>query len=705
MNIGNNINQMTLAQEPFNLRSIQQNFQISFGIAPDVDQVTPTIAMACAQEIQNTLQSRHPLRIYMFNFLSVDGYLNNEFQSIVRTTVLRLVLALRNGEFQTLQQAVPAVIPACMKFAASYLASQEPAMIDYLDTETINRVVPANAQLWLDICAMCDGTIPFQPLNAYVNHQNTTAIAGAIGRGQALNANHGTARTLGGGVLGGDMSTSGAFATGVRNARGGNEGNTVNPGSVTSNRFQKKLQELKGALPGAMQTAMNEAANNTTPRRSVDMLFGTRQQQAKAPATQQQTVAEEVLEEVFEHTNPVVVVESSPAPTATPAFVYTGDDGVDYGVMEEVSGINENMWRGSAAQRFHPAWCRRTHYIRYFRLQNNKLLAVPTKYSDEELEIAMNYDAHAVDPRMGKPDPRIAPTPVKEPAKVLYAEAKNISINVVRAENWAFEQTVEAAMQSTLLDAESTMTHNDALSKNHLVNTPVVYPDVVSAHKDLETIGKISAATTFVEAASLLNELTSDVARETLNQWLTKRLNRALSAEMGVTSIMFTNFLEDAGNVLPDLRQDAASDTSEVTELMVDTLAAMQNHLIKTTVNAFSAASDEMQDYVASLFIGTEEQVEALAGRTLFLQRGVTVTWVKFTAEEMSIGVPTNGSAVVAESVYASLHAIIKAVLKDGADDTSGNYENILMTRDGKKFGIQVNAMAKQTMLISRYNG
>lgn len=699
---------MTLAQEPFNLRSIQQNFQIQFGIAPDVDQVTPTIAMACAQEIQNTLQSRHPLRIYMFNFLSVDGYLNNEFQGIVRSTVLRLVLALRNGEFPNLQQAVPAVIPACMKFAASYLASQEPAMIDYLDAETISRVVPANAQLWLDICAMGEGTIPFQPLNAYANQQNNTAIASAIGRGQSLNANHGAARTLGGGVLGGDMGTSGAFATGVRNARGGNEGNTVNPGSVTSNRFQKKLQELKGALPGAIQTAMNEAANAQTTggtRRSVDMLLGRRPQAQPVQATQHQTVAEEVLEEVFEHTNPVVVVESAPAPTATPAFIYVGDDGIDYGVIEEVAGINENMWRGSAAQRFHPAWCRRTHYIRYFRLQNNKLLAVPTKYSDEELEIAMNYGAHAVDPRLGKPDPRIAPAPVAEQAKVLYAEAKNISINVVRADNWAFEQTIESAMQSTLLDAESTMTHNDALSKNHLVNTPVVYPDVVSAHKDLETIGKISASTTFVEAAALLGELSSDVARDTLNQWLTKRLNRAISAEMGVTSIMFTNFIEDAGNVLPDLRQDATSDTSEVTELMVDTLAAMQGHLIRTTVTALSAASDEMQNYVGNLFIGTEEQVEALASRTLFLQRGVTVTWVKFTSEEMSIGVPTNGSAVVAESVYASLHAIIKAVLKDAADDTVNNYENIVMTRDGKKFGIQVNAIAKQTMLISRYNG
>ena len=176
MNIGNNINVLQPVQEPLNLRAIQQNFYFSFNWGGDIDNATPPVAIAVAQEIQNTLSSGHPLRVYMFNFLSADAYTNPEFREIVRVIMGRIVLGVRNQEFPNLQTAMQTVIPAGVKFAASYLASQEAAMVDYLDNETISRVVPINAQMWLDMTGMVDGTTPYQPLSNF-QQMNTNSVS------------------------------------------------------------------------------------------------------------------------------------------------------------------------------------------------------------------------------------------------------------------------------------------------------------------------------------------------------------------------------------------------------------------------------------------------------------------------------------------------------------------------------------------------
>lgn len=699
MNIGNNINVLQPVQEPLNLRAIQQNFYFSFNWGGDIDNATPPVAIAVAQEIQNTLSSGHPLRVYMFNFLSADAYTNPEFREIVRVIMGRIVLGVRNQEFPNLQTAMQTVIPAGVKFAASYLASQEAAMVDYLDNETISRVVPINAQMWLDMTGMVDGTTPYQPLSNFQQMNTNSAIGNLIGRGTQMGASDGFGATAG--------ETSGAFSTAVRSSQGGTEGNTVNPGGRV-NRFRRQLQEKQSAMAGALQTAMVDAAakqeqggNVPAWQRAAGSRLAGRGIPQQQPA--QTTVAAQAVEAAVAEAE---VNQPAPAPAPAPAeapvqqpkqalFAMRGDDGKDHRVMEEIlTGMNENVWKGNPAQRFHPAWCRRTHFIRYFRLENNWIVAVPTKYTEEQLAIAMNYDAHEIDPRLGKPAQNVPAKPPKEEAKVLYANKDQIRFVVKRLDNWSMQESVDTAIQSAVLDAECVASDADAVIKNAAVNTPLIYEDVLGAMKDLEVIEKISKSQTFKEAAELISTLGNPVARETINKWMTVRVNRMVACELGVP-VSFTNFEEDGKNILVDLADDLGAN--------IDALAGRQHSIISGVVTGVLAANENMSDYVENLFTGTPEERLALAERTIFLTRDVSVTWVKFNSTEMSVGIPNFGSGIVAETLYPALHGIMAASLKEKAPGAAAYFENILITRDNKRFRIHESLLGGSAMMISNY--
>lgn len=694
MNIGNTQNVLLPAQEPLNLRAIQNNFYFNFNWGPEIDNVTPTLAMAVASEIQNTLSSGHPLRVYMFNFLSADAYANPEFRDIVRVILGRAVMGVRQQEFGNFQQAVQTLVPAGVKFAASYLASQEPAMADYLDNETINRIVPINAQMWVDMTGMVEGTTPFQPLSNFQQPNSNSAIGNLIGRGTQMGET----------VLGSHLGeVSGAFSTSVRNAQGGTEGNTVNPGGRV-NRFRQQLQQKQAAMAGSLQTAMVDAAarqeQQQQPRSGTAAILGPRtanrgfaQIQKSAEATAAQPELETAIAEAQ-------VQQPAPAPAPAPVerkplFMYPCDDGKERAVIEEVVGdYNENSWKSSPAQRFHPAWCRRTHFVRYFRLANKWVVAIPTKYTPEQLAIAMDYDAHEIDPRMGKPAPTAIAKPPREEAKVLYAEKNEIRFVIKRLDNWSLQESVETAIQSAVLDAECVGQDSDAVIKNSAVNTPVVYENTLEAMKDLEVIEKISNSHSFEEAAKLIGQIANPFARDTINKWMTARINRMVSCELGVP-VSFTNFEEDGENIIKELTNDLGSN--------IEALIARQHQIINGTVSAVLGANDSMFDYVENLFTGTNEERAALAERTIFLTRDVSVTWVKFNSTELSIGQPAFGSAVVAETLFPALHGILAATLKEKASGAGYYFDNILISRDGKKFRIHSSLLGGSAMMISNY--
>jgi hypothetical protein len=566
-------------------------------------------------------------------------------------------------------------------------------MADYLDNETISRVVPINAQMWVDLTGMVDGTTPYQPLSNFQQQNTNSAIGNLIGRGTQMGANDGFGSTAG--------ETSGAFSTAVRNSQGGTEGNTVNPGGRV-NRFRRQLQEKQQAMAGSLQTAMVDAASKQEQGGNVpawQRAAGSRVAGRGIPQQATQTTQPSVAEQAVE----AAVAEAQvtqPAPAPAPAqrqalFAMTGDDGKDYKVMEEITtGMDENTWKGSPAQRFHPAWCRRTHFIRYFRLENNWPVAIPTKYTEDQLAIAMNYDAHEIDPRLGKPAQTVPVKPPKEEAKILYATKDQIRFVVKRLDNWSMQESVDTAIQSTVLDAECVAKDCDAVIKNAAVNTPLVYEDVLSAMKDLEVIEKINKSQTFKEAAELIGTLGNPVARESINKWMTVRVNRMVACELGVP-VSFTNFEEDGKNIISELTQDLGSN--------IDALAARQHSIISGVVTGVLAANETMNDYVENLFTGTNEERVALAERTIFLTRDVSVTWVKFNSTEMSVGIPNFGSGVVAESLYPALHGIMAASLKEKAPGADFYFDNILITRDNKKFRIHESLLGGSAMMISNY--
>lgn len=690
------------AIQPFDLQQLAPQFaDWNFQIGQPYDQYTPQIAIMTVKEIQGWAMKGHPIRVAFFNYMSENYFNNPSFQDLVYAIIMRVGYGITNQEWRSYDQAVQTVIQRAVKACASSLAAGDP---DFMAQFPANdqAAIRENAGLWEYLMALAQGQVGFIPFAQMGNNglsNVNTSTQSAIADARNLRGN-----------------TAGAFV------EAGYE--TVVPSMHNNNggqgggRYAQRSEKIYGKLEGSMQTAMGESgltgggmvggsngSGNNEPYQSRMKRPGVTGGKSGVtssgmhPKFSTAAAAAKFDSDVTDFSKPLdndVVAAPTPAPTPAlttkPLFVVQiGNETVEI-IRELKEGFK--AWKPSRLQRFHPAWCTRTHYPIYFETNTGHTLAVLQTLNDAQKEIAMNYDAHAIDPTKGQPEPTVPVKPVRPEAKALYAEADQVKINITISDVFQMEEDVTGAIRSARLAAEMADQVPDALVKKSVVNAPMIYSDAEEAAEDLTVIKAIAGAKDFAEAASYLPNVRNEMARRTIDRTLVKAINRAIECRMGI-GIRIGSFEEDGPAICDFLEKKEGA-------LVGEKLRAEQTAILQTNVRILPAYDESIRGYADATLSreGEETLTEDMAKRVLFLQHNVCAVWVNFTDNEMAIGIPPKGATNIEPKSLGALYNIAKTVYSDGAGNMCS--EEYLVTKDSVAYSLHRGLINRDAYLLSQ---
>lgn len=682
------------AIEVIDVNLIAQNFASwNFGFGEPYDRNTPQICIMAINEIQNqALRTKHPIRVGFFNIVSDNFFVNKLFEELIFVIINRVGYGVANQEWRSLDAAVVQTIQRTVKACASAMAGEDP---DFMATmkEEDQRAVRENSEIWNYLTALAAGQVQFVPFDQMTMANGLTGVSGSTQ--SALEASRSLPAQGGGGF--------------VENYNSITSSQYNNNGGQNTGRYGRRAEIMHGKLEGSLQSALKDsgAANKqTAPYQSRFSRQansggnnGAKNVASASTKSFSQAAAQRFDSDVTNFSKPMaednVVTNVEPVKKEELKTLFSvkfGEEDVEI-IRSRPEGYS--AWKPTRLQRFHPAWCTRTHTVLYFETRNGEVIAVLQILSAEQKEIAMNYDAHAIDPTKGKPAPTIAPKPVREEAKVMYAKATDITVNVTVSENYGMEEDISGALRSTRLKAEMSEKIPEAFVNMSVINTPIIYSSAEEAAADLKTIEQISTSKDFAEAAGYLAQVSDDLARELLNTILVKAVNNAMQNAMGV-DVEIDNFIEDGPEIISALAR-----TKSIGTFVAKKLADKQSDILLANVRIVAAA--EFQNYVnASLAPAGEEQIsEETTQRILLLQRNVCAAWVKYTDNELAIGMPAKGAAPIAADSLGGLFKVAEALFRDGVGKMTSS-EQFLITKDGVRYNLHRGLLNTDCYLLTK---
>lgn len=648
--------------------------QLNFGLGTPYDNLTTQVAQMTVSEIQNRANSGHPIRMGMFNIISQNAFNNGDFQYLLKVIILRTAYGAQAGEYQQLQVAFQDVIVRTVKACACGMASTDPAFVQSLPADDQTGVREGN-DLWNYLCALADGQASFVAFSQMAMNNQFNNVNDATRN--ALEAARGIGSNVAG-AFGGQSSMN--YDVGNAN------GNNANP---NVGRYGRRLAAMQGTLEGSMQNALAGAAmpNLNPPSRPAHQ-----PRFSQAAVNKFDSDVTDFSKSINEPEQPVAA--PTPAPAPVPETLFTIQLGEKmYQIVREHKDGGMSLWKPSVAQRFHPAWCKRTHTVRYFETNEGIIVVIAQELTEEQRNIAMDYKAHAVDPTKGQPEPNVPKAPVREEAKVLYSKEVQAKINVTVSEKITMVEDLNGSVRGARMTAEMSSPVPDVYVNKSAINVPLIYEFDTEAHDDKVVIAAIGASKTFAEAAKLMAQLNSPLARATIDKQLTHALNTACACELGV-EVKITSFEEDGAAVI-DVVEDAFG------ALYGEALRQKQGQILYT--NVIVNAANDIPAYAESLLgldADNEEDAKRL-DKILFLNYNVMSAWTKYTDDELAIGVPAQGAAQIQDNTYGALYKVAKSIF-DHVSDTSAYVEFYLVTKDGVRYRLHRSLISKNCFLISK---
>ncbi len=682
-------NQELLVQpltEFYNLQQLYQQGAFSgymFGLDPVVDQHTPHIAFHTANEIQRSCGQGHPIRIATFNYLSDNAYNNQPFAELVMVIARRMLLSAQAQEYSLQhQQFIPFMNQAIKAYVSAYggfLACQDQNFLVML-TQQDQDLARRNAQRWTRLYAVAMGNAPFEPLAAsamnggggqhlFALTPQQQATGGVMTMGQPVRRNTGA-------TVSGAFSESSGGQTPDYTSSPTGAGRWGNNAQEDSNRFRQKLDESQGVLPGSMQESLSKAirsqsVNNVPDYANLDQPIPAANTWQVKPTIPAATPAAPVAQEV--------VHEAPLQSTFELKF-----EGKAYTVVSQLSReLGDSLWKPSEAQRFRPLVNVRTHQAVYVKTSEGLVLAISRPLNPEEKKELVDYDRHAINPNLGKPDPQAKPRPAREEAKILYEAGGQATegINIeLKTENMLLTDSMRGLIDDVLHDAEAMDPRAQAVYQEGGTVQTVVYADQALCAEDLATLEALRNSASFKEAARHLADVKLAWVRTLLQRWFVDMINNTLINELSV-DVSISDFVEDAPELVSYVRANAG-------DQIADALVGRQRFIIEAVVNVDKGNQDQT----------------GLNDRTLTLRRNASVTWVDFSDDELGMSIPDVGSAEIARSYYPVLNEIVRKSFDSSnmENNTKRVFQRFLVTRDNVVYRLHRGLLNSQFLMISQ---
>lgn len=685
--------------------------------APQMQQYIPLIMSVIVMEIQNKMQ-QNPLRIFMFNWYSRNGYNNAEMTELLEICTNYIYISLMCGQESDPTQATFNHVPNLVTMMAGAQIKPFQPLLQLLTPEQQQAAVNgarALEQVVRDIMSRMGNQIQ-QPQQFQQQFQQPTQQFGNFGNfgGQPQLVQRGPHGVT---MAAASSGSSGLFSQPqyqqpTAPQQVGGVGGIAAGGS---NRYSQQLQEqlsrqqkeqqVYQAMP---QQGAAPAFNNTSPttsHRTVADLLGIQEntaavEQIKQPF--QPRHAAEIAEFSAEPAQPVQVMTQQPqqffgevatSSQTTQAPQAAIDNNVDVvGFYTEENLPPQVTWTRSAKQPYHPAWNPRKQKLAYAVTNDGAVLAVLTNVSESEIDM-MEYEKHVIGtvPADVVVEQAAAEQPIVD--RVLKPEDVKVEF-VKKATMFDTERSayLHTRMQSRL---GNKLDDVDAYTIPAVAATPLICDTIATANEYREILTKISTSGSFSAVCKILNDLTGKnqlLLRTYINELFTEEVNSVLTMELGMSGCSIDDFAEDVESLGVILHRAYG-------EAVSNALRLKEEYIIERCMGTMD--EKESNDYT-QIMVGDMDGFDAWGGGIAYANSTYTYTYINSYSYELNIAGKKGHALMVTEESNLKLHTIIHKVLEDARKSEDSYRRAYLVTLDGIRFEIARGFINPDALLIRK---
>lgn len=659
------------------IRTTRPTFALNFNIDPQIDVHTPRLAYMVAALIQQEARKGHPVRVNMFEFVGQNGFDNDAFRELVAVVTYRLCAGLYANEWRGgIDEGAPITIAAVCKAYAGALAASNNQFFQNVAAQDprAGESIPRDAALWDYFAALYNGQAKYEPFNT--------------GPGLAVAPRSISQNTSFGGTPVSNLASGAFVSASAYQAPASTAEYSGKPNryermreALAAQRAEQEANMSAGASKSGfgMRSAMAGINKVNEPAVQPSRAFTSHVAQGAEMAPQQTSFSQPAAQP--KGAEPLAVVEMR-------------------GQKVRIMRILENgaqLWKPSMLQPNRPAYCVRTHRLSYFETEKGEVLAFLHEITNDQKEINMNYDAHAINPNTGRPIEGAKPVPVREEAKVLYAKEDALKIEVIVKKDITMSDSKESSIKAAMAYGRRNDVAGSPSICPSVVNTAIVLKNEEEVAEVADLLEKISVARTIKEAGPLIDQIKDPYLAKLINEHINKDINDFIVDGLGIVgasvSESVSSYSEELEVALAGIPESGEVYSARFAERVPEILRANTRFTKAVDLTAYADATMSEGDEAAA--------DEALKKRTIFLQRHVNVIYMPYTENELGMVIPGN-EALLIDSSYTPLLFKVVQTIKDTSMPLNALMlpDNYVVTSDGKQYCVVRGGLSPQTSLI-----
>lgn len=626
----NNGAQLNLPADPFKITQPQLQMSINnppfvpnYNCHQNIQQYLPTIAAACAMEIQNNA-TRNNLRVFMFNHFSRNQYNNAEFAGLVTMVVDWLTLKMMRNEYPSIDVAAGDWIPKLVEQTAAAQVSIWPDMARVVDPSTHNVI---NIMVNSYNSVMNDIRNAQQSQNN--NGNNWSGNNNSNNNWNNNNGNTNNNNNWNGNGSGGNSSANRQWNGQTVRATNSGSGNNHNP--MFTNQTNAQASTVAGGTVNdrfARQYSGKFAADASAAPQTLEVNFPSAF--AASPVVEQETIIE----------------------TNTPS-------------IEPVIG-SKLKWRPSASQPYPMAYNPRKFIAYYQQTPSGDTVVVITERSSE-----MDYNLHTI------PSTQFGPVPKNYNAlqavdafKRIQKGVKEIVFEKDAINNYIPESDSVAPVAKLVREdwiastSESSAWVTGALERMRLAKgeqLPGVYrikamisTPLISTTDETDTLRRFGDSFTYVELREKMRAVHGNVSPalwRLCEKKMTEHINHVLVHNLSIPELLIESFCDDIEDLYAVIVKKFGQGVKD----------AFLKYERMNIERMFVLPDDEQKATVKEMLMPVEPYPDNMQPEITLVMTHCTMTYLDCNSHDLEVEM----DARVASGILVESHPLLHSIVSD----------------------------------------
>jgi hypothetical protein len=647
----------------------------------------PVISGLLMQEIQNNAQPGRPLRVFMYNLYSNNGWANENFARTVAGICDWFIMAMETNQYRSEQDCLTDIVPKMAELAAATQLRDYPALEGYIDANMHNATV--------QLINNFDGIA--HQIQSYMSRQQQGSQWG--NRGQQQQGGgwqdrqrgdwQGRRQTGGGSNWEGStqrqtkpLDTFGSGGSNLfsgRQAGGDRWGKSGSQAEEGSTRFDRRREE-----PAQSRSSDVEVSGGAKMDDGFNTGWRRKEQQPAAKPTH------------------VEIEQTGSTPALNKGkLVEAVQEAVE--VLADEAKAAKLVWKPSIDQPYPLAYNPRTQLL-YLRKETSHAAVI--QVVKDRQEGSVDYEKHKIVRSFGPGARKLSPEENQkkleamrqslEPRSLddptLTEEARALLKNRVVSDAWIMETSQDLAWVVGLVGKEVDGiegTLPDVYHRRAKICVPVVGLEDQSA-----MIRELGECDTYEALKLKLLALGSTMNPELwqLSELkMTEAVNRVLSQRMSIDDIRITSFIEDVTDVVPVIGKAYG-------RVFVDAFNVSAQETIAQT---FQTVNDGMAEEIRLMTDNILANYTGEAPNKLkftYLISNVTMTYLSCMAQELEIELDPKKAVLVTINT-----PFVRELLADILERVSDDFEfdrHFIRTADGRVLELTQGLLGSNSLLL-----